>query len=83
MIANLKVVEPVFKVERGVPLPEPRNIWRCRYPLADMEPGDSFVVPAEHYYRVGKSMSNFAKKTGLKFTIRKLPDGGARIWRVI
>ena len=40
-----------FKVERGVPLPEPKGGpgAPAKYPFGDMEVGDSFFVPAASY----------------------------------
>lgn len=74
-----------YKIEKGVPMPRPPQI----YPWADMEPGDSFLLPCEpaERERVGNRARNaaasFAMKRGLdwKFRIRSV-EGGMRIWRV-
>ena len=73
------------KIEKGVPLPRPTR----KHPWADMEPGDSFLLPCEpaERERVGNRARNaaasFAEKRGWTGSsgIRSV-EGGMRIWRV-
>lgn len=70
-----------FTIEKNVPLP--RKCQRAiKYPLADMEVGDSFVVPLSERQRVTNTAHMFAKRNGGKFASRKIDAETARIWRV-
>ncbi len=71
-----------FKVEKDVPF-----IPYRKYPLGDMEVGDSFLVPftdLQHYKdpRSGiySAISYYAKRNGGKFACRKVKEG-IRVWR--
>lgn len=65
-----------MKVEKNIPMPN-------SYPFAQMEVGDSFVIPHSasraSFYIAAK---RFAAESGMKFATRKLPDGILRCWRV-
>lgn len=67
----------MVEIEKGVEMPE----RRVKYPWREMEIGDSFVH--EGKYAVARSMaSTTGRNLGKKFSVRKMPDGKARIWRV-
>lgn len=60
------------RIERGVPVPG------VKYPLRDMEVGDSFVVP---YSRAAQTcVHGLARKLPLKITTRREGDS-MRVWR--
>lgn len=64
-----------MKVDKGIPIP---NKW----PFAEMKPGDSFAIPPEiKRHTVAVSAMRYAKRHGMKFTTRKMPDGTFRCWR--
>lgn len=69
MISNVEV-------ESGVPLP----VERRRYPYAQMQVGDSFVVRAVSLQVVCNANYRTGKKLGRKFVARKVEDG-VRVWR--
>jgi hypothetical protein len=69
MISNVEV-------ESGVPLP----VERRRYPYAEMQVGDSFVVREVSLQVVCNANYRTGKKLGRKFVARKVEDG-VRVWR--
>lgn len=66
-----------YKIEKNVPIlglsPE-----RKKYPLLQMEVGDSFVLPIEDRQKVYSNASYY----GLKITTRRVSDTQIRVWRV-
>lgn len=85
----------MYAVEQGVTIP-PKSpgrkakavSTRTKYPFAFLAKGDSFAVPAKHEKRAKKIANTlsacatyFAKKTGAKFTQRRLRNE-VRVWRV-
>jgi len=76
----------MYKIDKNVPIPIGPKAIR-RYPLREMEIGDSFFVPDEDMPR-GKNVIHSAisvyaarSKDGWKFKSRSV-DGGVRVWRV-
>lgn len=70
---------PEFKVESGFPVPF-KGRWRGL--LDSMKVGDSFGLPAVDRLRIANAITHMQKiRTGLKFTVRKVPEG-YRCWRV-
>lgn len=67
----------MFKIEKGVPVTARHP--KKRYPISQMEAGDSFVVltNSERIYA-----AQMARKCGFVYTSRKQKDGTYRIWRV-
>ena len=81
-----------FKIEKNIPVPEKNRIGRKRkphkYPYANMEVGDSFLVPFEEgkdhtklYVSMWGGANHFGKNFGGKFLVRKVEDG-IRVWRM-
>jgi hypothetical protein len=67
------------RIESGVEMPERNN---QRYPLGEMEPGDSFFLPdTEQRTRIQSAVSWHGKRNGRKYSIRTV-DGGFRVWRL-
>lgn len=72
-----------FKIDRGIPCPE-RS--KSKYPIEDMNPGDSFEVPlnGDSAFLV-RSRINGAlppyRRRGWAFATRKT-DSGIRVWRL-
>jgi hypothetical protein len=64
-----------MKIEKNIPLP-------IKYPFAQMEVGDSFLLP-EGMKRNAASVAamRYGNPLGRRFTIRKTPEG-FRCWRV-
>jgi len=79
-----------FAIERDVPIP-PRS-WHGpprKYPLYEMEVGDSFLVavgekdtPRDVLHNLKSSIRNAVRcRPGWRFTTRTTSDG-VRVWRV-
>ncbi len=69
-----------YKVDKDIPIPPARSTL-ARYPFADMEPGDTFAVPAEENKKVRLAAHSYGKRHGKAFTIRRQEDGTVRVWR--
>ncbi len=74
----------MFVIEKGVPKPDKKGM-KAKYPLGQMEVGDSFLIPTE-----GKDAqrsvqtecgSHWTRLKPKKFASRQV-EGGVRIWRV-
>lgn len=76
--------KPTFQIEKGVPLPARRFGRKSRFlfPFEQMEIGDSFAGQKSDWASAQAAMRRFCRMNGKEFTIRKLEDGGFRIWRV-
>lgn len=65
----------MVKVESGISMPQ-------RYPFKDMQVGDSFLLPpGVKRTAVNVAALRYGRKHGMKFTIRKVPEG-FRCWRI-
>lgn len=79
-----------FVIRNDVPLPElSRSLRGSKYPIAYLEEGECFIVPAEHLPTKGanslrSAVAQYKKssKTEAKFAVRTLPDGSVGVWRV-
>ena len=64
-------------IDKNVPLPK-------KYPFAQMAVGDSFLVPlGTSRFAVGQAAKRYGVEHGVKFTVRQMPDGSFRCWRLI
>lgn len=86
-----------FKIDKCVPVPPPNPGRKHIYPLAEMQPGDSFFVrpedaptrggqppsPALLQNRLLASCNNYIrrKNPGAEYAVRIL-EGGVRVWRM-
>ena len=78
----------VFIVEKDIPVPEKSSRDR-KYPLDQMEVGDSFLVPTDPAMTVSKLQKKasasvaYAHRTlgGRRFVTRQV-EGGVRVWRI-
>lgn len=77
------------KIEKGMPIPKPENP-REKYPIRDLEIGDSFVVPlpSDPVEREAKTASvrsvtgYYKKKYGIRCATRLMRENGKRVIRV-
>ena len=69
------------KIDKGIPIPSMQGSHYTPYPWAIMEVGDSFVHEGRST-AVYAAAKGWAVKLNRKFTARKLPTGGHRVWRV-
>ncbi|NCV58419.1 MAG: hypothetical protein EBW47_06440 [Betaproteobacteria bacterium] len=71
-----------MKIEKNVPMPQPKNVEV--YPYNEMDVGDSFMVKGESKYllaTVCNRNGKYRKKLGMRFTAKKMGNG-VRVWRV-
>lgn len=72
-----------MKIEKGFPVPHAR--FRFKYPLWEMEIGDSFHVEGDGQtiIRARNAISIWARRRNneRQFCTRK-EDGGIRVWRI-
>ena len=72
-----------YEIEKDIPLP-PRKSRVSAYPFAEMNVGDSFVVPPTENAPALTTLRNAAaqakKKLGFKFVVAETYDG-IRVWR--
>lgn len=70
-----------FEIEKGIPVPA----RQLKYPLREMEIGDSFFVPSRSDGRpptIYKSLGTYHRTLAPKRFVQRLVEGGARIWRI-
>lgn len=63
----------MFKIQKGVPIPEPHRPsrgLRKKYPVESMEPGDMFFVPERPSKLVAAYISKITKKLAGTFATR-------------
>jgi len=66
------------EIEKGVPVP---SRWiNEKYPLDDMEVGDSFFTNSPAV-KVRPAVTHYGRRNGRKYVTRSM-DGGLRVWRV-
>ena len=68
----------MYKVEKDVPLPEPKV--RHNYPYEQMQVGESFWVDGLSLQALCNSNLRWSKKLNRKFICRREGEG-VRIWR--
>ena len=81
-----------MEIEKNVPMPTPTTGRPRRYPLPDMEVGDSFAVPIQGVMTpkgdkaallVSSAAKQYSKRHGGKFVIRTDRENGVvRCWRM-
>lgn len=69
----------MFEIEKNIPMV---GSARLKYPFPDMEVGDSFGFPGEKLGTVSSAAAAYGRLHGVKFSVRKMPDGSGRCWRV-
>lgn len=69
----------MHKIEKNVPIPPKENLRK--YPVYEMEVGDSFFVPDTETQRVSRRIQKFQQRTKARFSVRK-EGNGARVWRI-
>lgn len=77
-----------LKIEKGVPIP-PARVGRkpngpSKYMFDRFEVGDSVYFHPEHgdLHKVQSCAAWWGKRHKVKFSLRKLKDGGFRVWRI-
>lgn len=67
-----------YKIEKDVFMPKQTN----KYPLWDMEIGDSFSFPMKERVNIAGTASAYARRSNKKWSTRKINDRLGRIWRI-
>ena len=81
--ANLSVVSAnQITVERGIPMATKVGDATRKYPFNTMEVGDSFALGNLSRDTVSNAAYAYGKINSNKFSVRKLPDGTHRCWRL-
>ena len=75
----------MFKIDKNVPIS--RSSFGRKYPLSDLQPGESFFVPLTegHQQYIQSRAWAYGKKHGLKFTCSLVTEDGVRgirVWRL-
>ena len=77
-----------YDIQKDIPMPGRRSGGKAsKYPFADMEEGDSFVIPAEEGRRISAvraAIDNWRKRHDMRirFRARQLEDGAIGVWRI-
>lgn len=70
-----------FKLSKSVPLPGTQGgEGIARYPFAEMDVGDSFLVPHSLSESVKAACYSYGRRHRMKFVSRKVGNG-RRVWR--
>ncbi|MEY2680656.1 MAG: hypothetical protein RL661_887 [Pseudomonadota bacterium] len=81
----------MYQLVDNLPVPRAtRRLKHGKYPLAAMQPGQAFIIPADNMSKSGiKSVRSYVgafrrspDQLGKKFAIRQLEDGNVGVWRV-
>lgn len=78
-----KMIEK-YKIEKGVAVP-PRNQPIERFPLKDLDQGESFKFDLKEYKSLERAKIAYQKRNaGVRFHIRRNMEkkGEGRIWRI-
>lgn len=71
----------MYEISKNIPIPEARKAYN--FPIGSMDVGDSFEVPPGEKIAAHNHARYCEKKyEGKKFTIRKMPNGNYRVWRI-
>lgn len=71
----------MYEISKNILMPQRRMAYN--FPVGEMEVGDSFEVPPDEKISVHNCVRYYEKKNkGKKFTIRKMPNGNYRCWRI-
>ena len=70
----------MFEIEKGVPMPHGGRA--LKYPIADMKVGDSFVIPHLSVNSACRMATSPGWRKFGRFSVRTLPEGGVRVWRI-
>jgi len=72
-----------FEIKSGEPVPAPKVGAGEKYPFQQMKVGDHFDIPAMAGVSNIRAAASWAgTRHGMKFTIRKRPDGSRGCWRI-
>jgi hypothetical protein len=71
-----------YKIEKDIPIASTRNKRPRKYPICEMQLGDSFLIPEKEIRgKMSACVHTAARYYKYKVTTRKVDDG-IRVWRV-
>lgn len=76
-MSEKKTIPVEYTIDKGVPI----KVSSSKYPLEELEVGDSFVIPKEQRRSVATRMTLVKNATGREFTSRTVSDTEVRVWR--
>lgn len=68
-----------FRIDSDIPIPKP--IETPSVPLEDLQVGESILFDLELRSKVQMSATRLKQATSKEFTVRKVSEKDARIWR--
>lgn len=68
-----------FRIDSDIPIPKP--IETPTVPLEDLKVGESILFDLELRSKVQMSATRLKQSTGMEFTVRKIDENNARVWR--
>ena len=88
LAANIDTIIEKFNIDRDIPLYDTTLGCYRKFPLKELEIGDSFFIPQEwsdkHYKNqcgFYSTFSRFSKRNNKKILAKKV-EGGYRVWRI-
>lgn len=69
-----------MKIEKNIPIPAAAHRGARIWPFADMQVGDSVLIPMERAKPARSAATTLGKRRGFRFVTRAV-DGGLRVWR--
>lgn len=81
-----EILVSAVQIDKNIPMPDrlPGNAGNGRwskYPFAEMEVGDSFLVTDTPRNKISSAANQAYKRLGFKFKTGKVDDG-IRVWRI-
>jgi len=71
-----------FEIEKNIKVPPVSHSGgrKAKYPFAELESGDSFLVVGEKPQLVQQAAAAYGRRHGVKFETRRC-EGGVRVWK--
>lgn len=77
-----------YKIEKNIEMPSKISSRKgtTKYPFAEMEIGDSFIIDPslKSKTQLSSTANDWAKRNGLtkRFSVRAISNGDYRLWRI-
>ncbi len=68
-----------FRIDTDVPIPDP--ISTPNVPIEELQVGESILFDIELRAKVQIAATRLKHSTGMEFTVRKIDENNARVWR--
>ena len=75
----------MIPIDKGIPVAKDTRGKPRKYPMEDLEVGDSFFAEGRKSGDIGPVLARARKSTGRKFTSRTVTENGVigtRVWRI-